>query len=273
LIDKLHNSYDVIILAVAQQDFISLYFNELKLESSSVLLDNKTFLDSKIVNARLQIKILFRKRMKIISHRGYWIKKVEKNTEISFQRSFSLGFGTETDIRDYNGNLVISHDIPTSDSISLDAFFQLYNGSNSTYPLALNIKADGLQKKLIELLEKYSISNYFIFDMSIPDLKVSIGFGLKTFVRLSEYETDLPFYESIKGIWLDSFNSIWYTSATIKRHLDEGKFVCIVSPELHNRNHSDHWEFLVNNDIHKMDNVLMCTDFPILAKEYFRYEK
>lgn len=213
--------------------------------------------------------------MKIISHRGYWTEASEKNTEISFQRSFSLGFGTETDIRDYKGNLVISHDIPTSDSISLDYFFQLFNQFEAKlpYPLALNIKADGLQKKMSELLEKFHINNYFIFDMSIPDLKVSIDWGLDSFIRLSEYEKDLPFYDSIKGVWLDSFNSVWYSLGTVKRHLDQGKSVCIVSAELHKRDHLTHWKFLADNDIHKMDNIILCTDFPVLAEEYFKYEK
>lgn len=198
----------------------------------------------------------------------------EKNTEIAFQRSFSLGFGTETDIRDYKGNLVISHDIATLDSMSLDYFFQLVNRFDAnSLPLALNIKSDGLQKNISTLLEKYHISNYFIFDMSIPDLKVSIDWGLNSYVRLSEYEKDLPFYDSISGIWLDSFSSVWYTASTVKKHVDQGKSVCIVSAELHKRNHLAHWNFLADNDIHKLDNVILCTDFPVLAEEFFKHEK
>lgn len=85
--------------------------------------------------------------MKIISHRGYWKNNSEKNTKISFERSFRLGFGTETDIRDFNGNLVISHDIPTNTSISIDDFFEIYNRHSNSI-LALNIKSDGLQSIL-----------------------------------------------------------------------------------------------------------------------------
>ena len=54
--------------------------------------------------------------MQIISHRGFWKSKNEQNTIISFQRSFENGFGIETDIRDLNGKLVISHDIPQNSS-------------------------------------------------------------------------------------------------------------------------------------------------------------
>lgn len=35
--------------------------------------------------------------MIILSHRGYWKETHEKNLPIAFERSFSLGFGTETD--------------------------------------------------------------------------------------------------------------------------------------------------------------------------------
>ena len=50
--------------------------------------------------------------MIIISHRGYWIQPAEKNTEEAFSRSFERGMGTETDVRDHRGELVISHDMP-----------------------------------------------------------------------------------------------------------------------------------------------------------------
>lgn len=61
--------------------------------------------------------------MEIISHRGYWKCKNEKNTKIAFNRSFNMGYGIETDIRDFRGELVISHDIATSESLQLNDFF------------------------------------------------------------------------------------------------------------------------------------------------------
>ena len=46
--------------------------------------------------------------MIILSHRGFWKTKDEKNTITSFKRSFDCGFGTETDLRDHDGEIVIS---------------------------------------------------------------------------------------------------------------------------------------------------------------------
>ena len=106
--------------------------------------------------------------MIILSHRGYWRETTEKNLPIAFERSFSLDFGTETDIRDYKGELVISHDIADEKCISVKEMFKIYNKYDTSFPLALNIKADGLQVNLKELLEEYNITNYFVFDMSFP---------------------------------------------------------------------------------------------------------
>ena len=79
--------------------------------------------------------------MIVLSHRGYWKEVSEKNLSIAFERSFSLGFGTETDIRDYKGELVISHDIADEKCISVKEMFEIYNKYDNTLPLALNIKS------------------------------------------------------------------------------------------------------------------------------------
>jgi glycerophosphoryl diester phosphodiesterase len=50
--------------------------------------------------------------MKIIAHRGMWFNKHEQNTLVAFERALENGFGIETDFRDFNGSLVISHDLP-----------------------------------------------------------------------------------------------------------------------------------------------------------------
>ncbi len=82
--------------------------------------------------------------MIVLSHRGYWKLPSEKNTKLAFERSFSMGFGTETDIRDRHSKLVISHDMADDKAIALEDFFAIYRQYPSNLPLALNIKADGL---------------------------------------------------------------------------------------------------------------------------------
>ena len=207
--------------------------------------------------------------MEILSHRGYWISPEEKNTLAAFERSLNNNFGLETDIRDYMGELVISHDIADSNCLKAKTLFSLYADLNSKAPLALNIKSDGLQNKIKSLFSYYSIDNYFVFDMSIPDAITYERNGIIFFTRESEYETDLPLYDSAAGIWLDCFENEWYNNKDICRHLSNNKRVCIVSPELHRRPKASLWQELTELSSTQKKDLMLCTDFPEEAQEFF----
>lgn len=209
--------------------------------------------------------------MIILSHRGYWKESHEKNLSIAFERSFFLGFGTETDIRDYKGELVISHDIADEKCISVKEMFEIYNKYDNDLPLALNIKADGLQVKLKELLEEYNLNNYFVFDMSVPDGLQYLKQNIKSFTRESEYEKAPSFYDEACGIWLDEFQGHWITKEVVEKHIKNNKQICIVSPDLHKREYKKEWQHY--KEIEKelgIDNLMICTDYPEEAKEFFR---
>lgn len=210
--------------------------------------------------------------MEIISHRGLWSDPTLKNSYQSFRNSFINNFGLETDIRDLNKNIVISHDLPDYKSITLVDMLLLYKQYEEPFLLALNVKSDGLQDELEILIKEFKLSNYFFFDMSLPD---TIGYfkrNLNYFLRQSEYESDLPFYEKAKGIWLDAFEGIWYSEELVENHLDKGKKIAIVSSELHGREHLNHWKFLKSWNIINNQNIILCTDFPEKAKIFFKNE-
>lgn len=208
--------------------------------------------------------------MEIISHRGFWSDKCDKNSLASFKRSFELGYGTETDIRDLDGTIVISHDMPTSDNmpLTLDALLALY-ATYTPKTLALNVKADGLQEPVARLLNKHTIENYVLFDMSIPDLIQTSKAGLKFVTRLSEYELEMPFDNLSSGVWVDEFNESWVTPEAIFKLSHTQCRVFIVSSELHGRDHIPQWLELKKNRIHELNNIVLCTDFPRRAEEYY----
>ena len=208
--------------------------------------------------------------MVVLSHRGYWKEESEKNQFVAFKRSFKLGFGTETDIRDYNGELAISHDMADESCMKVETFFEIYKSFDNKLPLALNIKADGLQQRLKELIKKFEIRNYFVFDMSVPDGLVSLKYGFNTFTRQSEYEKEPSFYKEAEGIWLDEFHAHWIDEGTIQFHLDNKKKICIVSPDLHKRDYKKEWQHYkeIEKKLH-ISNLMLCTDQLEEAKEYF----
>ena len=205
--------------------------------------------------------------MQILSHRGYWKTENERNKEVAFHRSFELGFGTETDIRDFNGKLVISHDMPHGDEITFENLLQIMNGRN--LPLALNIKADGLVKDILRILNKYKHTNYFNFDMSIPDLIKHVKANATVYTGLSDILKQPVLIDKVQGIWLDSFLSDWYSEQKIDDLISSGKNVCIVSSELHNRKHENQWEIIKRSRFLNTNKLLLCTDYPEDAEVFF----
>jgi len=207
--------------------------------------------------------------VQLIAHRGYWLDPKEKNTDIAFSRALSHGFGIETDFRDLNGQLVVSHDVPLVGAISAKQFIALYKASPVNAPLALNIKADGLQDLIGKFLQEAGFCNYFVFDMAVPDMRAYINLGIPTYTRLSEHETVPSLLSSCQGVWLDAFESTWYDVTMISSILAKGKGMAIVSPELHGRHHLDLWRLLKASGLHENSLLSLCTDFPRQAQEFF----
>ena len=97
--------------------------------------------------------------------------------------------------------------------------------------------------------------------MSIPDMVQCLKHGLNVFARVSDIERLPCCYEQVKGIWLDAFFNTWYQAQDIQRFLDDGKQVCIVSPELHGRPYNDVWQMLLDSNLHKHPNLLFIIVF------------
>lgn len=202
--------------------------------------------------------------MRILSHRGYWKQPAERNSLAAFERSFGLGFGTETDVRDLAGELVISHDMPTGSPMRLADFLSLV--CDAALPLAINIKADGLAQELAREFAGRGL-DWFAFDMSVPDLRMHLNAGNPVFVRMSEVEREPGWIEEAQGVWLDSFGREWYDAALVASLLGAGKRVCVVSPELHRREHTALWNMLA--PLARHESLMLCTDFPELAQDFF----
>lgn len=210
--------------------------------------------------------------MKLIAHRGYWLEAGEKNTPVAFERALAHGFSIETDFRDLNGVLVISHDVPTLGAMTAEAFAALLRAQSVNAPMALNIKSDGLYVLMEDFIANSGLTNYFMFDMSVPDTRGYLIKNMPIYTRLSEYEAAPSFLEQSIGVWLDAFESEWYDMGVIDGLLAQGKQVAIVSPELHRRPHLALWEALRSHGLHRNPNVALCTDFPLDAKDYFNVQ-
>jgi hypothetical protein len=144
-------------------------------------------------------------------------------------------YGVEVDIRSYGNKLVIHHD-PFIEGESFDAWIAAYRHGT----LILNIKEEGLEARLIELMKLHGIEDYFFLDQSFPFLIKWSNMGeRRCAVRVSEIEsieTALSLAGKIDWVWVDCFTHFPLSRESAKRLKDAGFKLCLVSPELQGRN-------------------------------------
>lgn len=143
-------------------------------------------------------------------------------------------YGVEVDIRSNNGSLIIQHE-PLAPGEEFRAWLKHYRHGT----LILNVKEEGLEAPLIELMNEHSIRDYFFLDQSFPFLIKWAALGeRRCAVRISEFEsleTALKLSGKIDWVWVDCFNHFPLTGNDAKRLQDHGFKLCLVSPELQGR--------------------------------------
>ena len=172
--------------------------------------------------------------------------------------------GVELDIRSYGSELIIHHD-PLCNGILFTEWLECYKHGT----LILNVKEEGLEKRLIELMHSKGITNYFFLDQSFPFLVKWAKLGeRRCAVRVSEYEsveTALKLAGLITWGWLDCFTRFPIDYVEYKALKDAGFKLCLVSPELQGRDAETGIEemgvFLAQN---KMVMDAVCTKRPDL---------
>jgi hypothetical protein len=156
-----------------------------------------------------------------IAHRINTLKELNK---------LDKNLGVELDIRAEGDRLILHHD-PFTPGTDFESYLKEYNHGL----MVLNTKCEGMEEKIIELMKKYKIRDYFFLDLSLPFLIKYANRGVKDIaVRFSEYEP-LEFVMKFKGkvnwLWIDCF-----TEFPLKKEnyniLKENFKLCLVSPEL-----------------------------------------
>lgn len=147
-------------------------------------------------------------------------------------------YGAEIDIRSSGSKLILQHD-PFIGGEDFLEWIQKYKHGT----LILNLKEEGLELSLIEIMETHGILNYFFLDQSFPFLlkfsKVCQG---RSAVRVSEFEsinTAMNLAGKVKWAWIDCFNRFPLKFQDIQDLKLLGYKLCLVSPELHGRTSVD----------------------------------
>src|SRR3546814_208753 len=142
--------------------------------------------------------------------------------------------------------------------------------------MALNVKADGLQGLFTAEFAgaPTNADDYFFFDMSIPDALGYARQNLPIYTRESEIEPTPHLLDMAQGIVLDCFHTDWITPAKILHHLQAGRSVMLISPELHGRNPAQAWAQWREATEMRIEppagtRLMLCTDRPQEAMETF----
>jgi hypothetical protein len=199
-------------------------------------------------------------RRNIYAHRGLWRGGVPQNSYQAIKAAVDLGFSVETDLRVFEGRLVVSHDSPLSDALDFQNLLSL----DSSF--ALNIKEDGLALYVESFKDWLINSRSFFFDGSVPDMYAFRKQGIAHALRLSEFEKSVP-WES-QYIWIDGFEFEWWNIQDLVERYSSSSKLIFVSPELHGRDYSQMWGNLCGLLSKDLDNIGICTDRPLEFLEF-----
>jgi hypothetical protein len=173
--------------------------------------------------------------------------------------------GVEVDIRS-DGEILILHHDPFSDGENFEDWLAVFNHGT----LILNVKEDGLEGLLIQLMKKNNIEHFFFLDQSFPYLvKTFLAGESRSAIRVSEFEnidTAMTLAGKVDWVWVDCFTRFPLTAESAYRLQREGAFkLCFVSPELQGRmDREGVLTFRDNIEALGIKGDAVCTKYPDL---------
>lgn len=160
--------------------------------------------------------------MEYIAHR---INTIEELIKVPSQ------YGVELDLRDYQNQIIIQHD-PFCGGEIFEEYLKHYHHQT----MILNIKSEGIERRVLKLIHKYQIKKYFLLDCSFPMIFSLSQEGEKNIaLRFSEFES-IQTIINMKGlanwVWIDCFTRNPLSIETYNALKDFGFKLCFVSPDL-----------------------------------------
>ena len=151
---------------------------------------------------------------------------------VSSLKKLSSNYGVEVDLRDFKNTIHISHD-----PFKVGENFYKYLKSFNHRFLICNIKSERIEFKVLNLIKKFNIKNYFFLDSSFPMKVICLKKNInKQSIRFSKYE-NLPktkFFNKIDWIWFDTYGQL-PSVQKLKKLKKIKKKICMVCPKLHDK--------------------------------------
>lgn len=186
--------------------------------------------------------------MNFIAHRVNTIKEL---------KDLAQDYGVEIDLRDLGDKIILQHD-PFGNGDDFEEYLKNYHHKT----MILNIKSERIEFRVLELLKKYNIKDYFFLDSSFPMIyTLSQNSEKNIALRFSEFEgldTIKNMAGKVEWIWVDCFSKLPINQENYKILKELGFKLCLVSPELQAQEEKilKYKKYLKENDI-KFDAI--CT--------------
>lgn len=147
--------------------------------------------------------------------------------------------GVELDIRGYGDKLLLTHDPIEDYKINTYTEFEEFLKHWNHALIVLNVKEMGYEKKIIELMKKYNVRDYFFQDEEFPFIyratrkdkfrKVSIRFSEAEPIEYVKAQIDENGNPLLDWVWIDTNTKLPITKEVIPI-LSKFK-TCLVCPE------------------------------------------
>jgi hypothetical protein len=158
--------------------------------------------------------------------------------------------GIEVDLRDSGDKVIMSHD-PFVGGEDFEEFMKHYNHSF----IILNIKSERIEYKVLEIIKKHNVQDYFLLDSSFPMMyKLSTEGEKNIAIRYSEFESIYSVVRTermFNWVWVDCFTKLPLNNYVFQLMKINGYKVCIVSPELQGQPEKleTYMDFMIQNNI------------------------
>ena len=178
--------------------------------------------------------------------------------------------GVEIDLRSSRNDIYLHHD-PFKKGVLFEKWIKFFKHKF----IVLNVKEEGLEKKVLKILKKNKIKNFFFHDQTFSSLLKNMK-NTNVSVRTSEFESLKKkefLFKKIKWVWIDNFFKFEIDQKFYKFCRRKKVKICLVSPELVKKNRVKEINNIVKK-LKKMKIILdaVCTKKPELWRKLY-YEK
>lgn len=194
--------------------------------------------------------------MEYIAHRVNTVEEL---------RMLDRKYGVELDLRDNReGRIHISHN-PFETGEDFEEYLKEYRHGT----MILNIKSERIEERVLELIARCEVPDYFFLDSSFPMIKLLTDKGEHHIaLRLSELE-GMDTIRNMAGraswVWVDCFTRLPIDRECFTELKQLGYKLCMVSPELEGQEEKL-WEYKMYLKEQGIEMDAICTKKNNIAK-------